>query len=114
MDKEKNSLERISLLATGVIGAVAGVFAAINGLSGNIKKSVEIFAALSNWQLGAAALALLVFGVWLIRLSRRRRSILLRPDALRLERGNPTHLFGRADDIDQLVRLCREELLVFL
>jgi hypothetical protein len=40
MDKEKNSLERILLLATGVIGAVAGLFAAVNGLSEHIKKSV--------------------------------------------------------------------------
>jgi hypothetical protein len=26
-------------------------------------------------------------------------SVLLRPEALRLERANPTHLIGRADDI---------------
>ena len=115
MEKDsKTSLERFSLFAAGVIGAIAGLFAAINSLSDNIKKSVEIFAGFGNWQLGAAAVALLAFGIWLIRLSRRRRSLLLRPEALRLERGNPAHLFGRADDVEQLVRLCREEALVFL
>jgi ABC-type ATPase involved in cell division len=56
----------------------------------------------------------LVFGVWLIRISRRRRSVLLRPEALRLERANPGHLTGGTEDIEQLARLCREGSLVFL
>jgi hypothetical protein len=114
MDKDKSGLERIVLLATGVVTAIAGLFAAINGLYDKIRNSVAIFAGFEKWQLGAVALALLAFGGWLIRLSHRRRSVLLRPDTLRLERNNPTHLFGRADDVDQLARLCREEPLVFL
>lgn len=40
--------------------------------------------------------------------------MLLRPEALRLERDNPSHLVGGKEDIDQLIRLCREEKLIFL
>jgi hypothetical protein len=47
-------------------------------------------------------------------LSRRRRSVLLRPEALRLERAHPAHLVGRANEVEELIRLCREQPLVFL
>ena len=40
--------------------------------------------------------------------------MLLHPEALRLERANPAHLVGRDEDINQLIRLCREQPLVFL
>jgi chaperone required for assembly of F1-ATPase len=114
MEKDKTGLERTILLATSVVGGIGGLFAAINGLSDSFRKAVGIFAGFSEWQLGVAALVLVAVSWWLFRLSRRRRSILLRPEALRLERANPAHLFGRREDIDQLVRLCREEPLVFL
>ena len=114
MEKDKTSVERIVLLATGVVTAMAGLFAGFNGLYDKFRNSVEILAGFEKWQLGAVAFVLVAFGVWLIRFSRRRRSVLLRPDALRLERANPAHLFGRREDVDQLTRLCREEPLVFL
>src|SRR6266446_4912324 len=114
MEKDKTSVERTILLATSVVGGIGGLFAAINGLSDSVRKAVGIFAGFNEWQLGVAALALVAVSWWLFRLSRRRRSVLLRPDALRLERANPAHLVGRREDIDQLTRLCREEALVFL
>src|SRR5215467_8148621 len=114
MEKDKTSLERTVLLATSVVGGIGGLFAAINGLSDSVRKTVGILSAFNEWQLGAAALSLVAGSWWLFRLSRRRRSVLLRPEALRLERANPAHLFGRREDIDQLVRLCREAPLVFL
>jgi hypothetical protein len=114
MEKDKTSLERTILLATSVVGGIGGLFAAINGLSDSVRKNVVIFAGFNEWQLGVAALVLVAVSWWLFRLSRRRRSVLLRPEALRLERANPAHLFGRREDIDQLTRLCREEPLVFL
>src|SRR5271165_25869 len=114
MDKDKTNIERIVLLTTGVVTAIAGLFAAFNGLYDKFRNSVEIFAGFEKWQLGAAALVLVAFGIWLIRLSRRRRSVLLRPEALRLGRDNPAHLVGRAQDIADLARLCREQSLVFL
>ena len=114
MERDKTSLERTILLATSVVGGLGGLFAAINGLSDSVRKTVGIFAGFNEWQLGVAALVLVAVSWWLFRLSRRRRSVLLHPEALRLERANPAHLFGRREDIDQLVRLCREEPLVFL
>jgi hypothetical protein len=114
MEKDKTSAERTILLATSVIGGLGGLFTAINGLSDSVRKAVGIFAGFNEWQLGVVALVLVAVSWWLFRLSRRRRSVLLRPEALRLERANPAHLFGRREDIDQLTRLCREEPLVFL
>jgi len=114
MEKDKTSLERTILLATSVVGGIGGLFTAINGLSDSVRKTVGVFAGFNEWQLGVAALALVAVSWWLFRLSRRRRSILLRPEALRLSRANPAHLVGRREDIDQLTRLCREEALVFL
>src|SRR6266404_6883144 len=114
MEKDKTSLERTILLATSVVGGIGGLFTAINGLSDSVRKTVGIFAGFNEWQLWVAAVALVAVSWWLFRLSRRRRSVLLRPEALRLERANPAHLVGRREDIDQLTRLCREEPLVFL
>jgi len=114
MDKDKTSLERTILLATSIVGGIGGLFAAINGLSETVRKTVGIFSGFNEWQLGVAALGLVAVSWWLFRLSRRRRSVLLRPDALRLGRDNPAHLAGRAQDIADLTRLCREQSLVFL
>ena len=36
------------------------------------------------------------------------------PDALRLQRDNPQHLIGRNEEIDDLVRTCQKQPLVFL
>jgi hypothetical protein len=114
MDKDKTSLERTVLRIGSMISAVLALFAGINGVFDQVKTTVRVLTGFDKWQLGVAALALVAFSLWLFRLSRRRRSVLLRPEALRLERGNPAHLFGRADDIVQLTRLCREQSLVFL
>src|SRR5207253_10807910 len=54
-------------------------------------KAVGIFAGFNEWQLGVAAVALVAVSWWLFRLSRQRRSVLLHPEALRLERANPAH-----------------------
>jgi hypothetical protein len=114
VDKDKTSTERVILLATSIVGGVGGLFTAINGLSDSVRKTVGIFAGFNEWQLGVAALALVGVSWWLFRLSRRRRSILLRPEALRLGRDNPAHLVGRLQDIADLTRLCRGQSLVFL
>src|SRR5882672_9834416 len=114
MEKDKTSVERTILLATSVVGGIGGLFAAINGLSDSVRKTVGIFAGFNEWQLCVAAVVLVGASWWLFHLSRRRRSVLLLPEALRLERANPAHLKGRTEDIDQLTVKCREEPLVFL
>jgi conflict system STAND superfamily ATPase len=114
MEKDRTGLERTILLATSALTALTALFTAAGGLSDSVRKFVGIFAGFNEWQLGVAALVLVAVSWWLFRLSRRRRSVLLHPEALRLERANPAHLFGRREDIDQLTRLCREEPLLFL
>ena len=78
MEKDKTGLERTILLATSVVGGIGGLFAAINGLSDSVRTAVGIFAGLNEWQLGVAAVALVVVS-WCCFLSRRRRSV-LRPE----------------------------------
>jgi len=114
MDDNKTSFERTILLATSIVGGIGALFAAINSLSDTVRKTVGILSGFDEWQLWGAALALCAISLWLFRLSRRRSSVLLHPEALSLDRRNPAHLVGRADDIDQLARLCREESLIFL
>src|SRR5947209_1965507 len=113
MDREETNFQRNLLLATSTIAGVVGLFTAINSLSDTVQKFFGLFAGFGKWQLLATALVLVAVSVWVFLLSRRRRSVLLRPDALRLERANPAHLVGRTQDIEQLARLCREESLVF-
>jgi hypothetical protein len=57
---------------------------------------------------------LLLIGAWQLVVWRQKRSELLRPEALRLERNNPEHLVGREDDIAALEQKCRGHGLVFL
>ena len=102
---------------SAVVAAVSGlgaVLAAISAFSGQVKGFLGIFAEWEVWQLAVTVVALSGLGLWFFLLSRQRRSILLRPEALRLERDNPDHLIGRAEDIDRLLARCREEPLVFL
>jgi hypothetical protein len=70
MDKDKTSIERTVLFATSIVGGIGGLFTAINGLSDSVRKTVGIFSAFNEWQLGIAALALVAFSWWLFRLSR--------------------------------------------
>jgi hypothetical protein len=114
MDKDKTSVERTILLATSIVGGVVAFFTALNTLFDKVKDTSKVLAGFDKWQLGAATVALFALSLWLFRLSRRRRSVLLRPEALRLGRDNPAHLVGRVQDIADLTRLCREQSLVFL
>src|SRR4029078_341247 len=41
-------------------------------------------------------------------------SRVVNPDALRLDPANPTHLIGRAEDLDRLYSLCTSTALVFV
>ncbi len=117
MDERNTRIERALLRVGAVLAVVAGTFTALNGFFEAIKTSVETvlpFAGrLTNWQLLLLGAFLLLAAVWAFMAS-RRRSVLQRPEALRLERGNRDHLIGREDDIENISRLCREQPLVFL
>jgi hypothetical protein len=105
MDNDRTSFERNLLVATSILGSVGGLFAAINGLSETAQKFLGVFAGFGKWQLLAAALVLVAVSAWIFLLSRRRRSVLLRPEALRLERANPAHLVGTRGDVARKVPL---------
>ena len=49
-----------------------------------------------------------------MRFGTGKKSRLLRPEALYLRADDPAHLRGRADDLEKLVKLCRNRPLVFL
>ena len=89
MDRDKTSFERNLLLGTSTITGIVGLFTAINSLSETVQKFFGIFAGFGKWQLMAAALLLVAVSVWIFLISRRRRSVLLWPAALRLERADP-------------------------
>lgn len=57
---------------------------------------------------------LILVCVWSLLRIPWRRSELLEPAALLLETDLPSHLKGRTEDLERLLRLCREHPLVFL
>ena len=92
---------------------VSGIVTAIGGIIG---AGIEIINNINGLPLSAfvaAYVAILLFGVWLLVKWRTRRSRLLKPDALRLERDNAEHLVGRAEDINNLLQQCLAKQVVF-
>src|SRR5262245_7493549 len=75
-----------------IIGAAADFFKKIGGATADAEK----WPPWTYWLVAAAFFSL---GLWLLIKWRTRHSRLLKPDALRLDRDNPEHLVGRADDI---------------
>ena len=104
-----------------IISAVGSVLAGFAGLLGAVAQfwKPDIFPPpfdkLQDWQRWAIIGFLLVLGVlvW-IRRSYKSRSRLLQPEAFRLQPNNPSHLKGRAAEIDDLRDACNASPLVWL
>jgi GGDEF domain-containing protein len=98
---------------TAALGAIEGALKAAGSLADQAVSLSKILTLPDpfSW---AVAIGLLALGIWIISLGNRRRSRLLRPDALRLRTDEPSHLKGRDDDLGNLVKLCRNHRLVFL
>ncbi|MGO8503790.1 hypothetical protein AB9F35_20110 [Rhizobium leguminosarum] len=111
--QQSNRIERTIFRATFAIGGIGSFLTALVGVSDQVKKSTSLFKDLPSWVSLLAAAALFVLCVWAFGKS-RRRSVLLRPEALRLERDRREHLVGREDDIEALSQLSRQHPLVFL
>ena len=79
MGDNKTGLEKTLLLATSIVGGIVALFTALNGLFDRVKETSKVLSGFNEWQLGLASLALAAFSLWFFRLSRRRRSVLLRP-----------------------------------
>jgi hypothetical protein len=103
-------VEKQLMLIGGSISALIAIVGGFSELFGKI-------GALKNLPSGVSWLAyagLFLVGLWLLIKWRTRHSRLLKPDALRLDRENPQHLVGRAEDIDNLFNRCLAKQIVFL
>ena len=95
----------------GVVRRLGALVAAVGGLLAAVAPLMQGIPGLPAWapMLAAAVLLVLAFVCW-----PWRRSRLVDADALRLDPDNPEHLAGRADDIERLVTVVRENKLSFL
>ncbi|MGH7454800.1 MAG: hypothetical protein ACRENG_25815, partial [bacterium] len=110
---ERTFVEKITTIA-GVIAALGGVLAAATQFSDQVKALLGKLAELPPvawWVIAGLLLSLGIFGL-IHGLARRSR--LLRPEALLLKSHKAEHLKGRDEDIDRLLRLCRDYPLVHL
>lgn len=94
----------------GAAAGLGGIALAVTTATGQLEAALKSFLP-DSWPIAQIALwivvaALLVACVVLVARARSRWSILLRPEALRLDRNNPHHLVGRADDIERLAERC--------
>jgi hypothetical protein len=96
------------------VSSLSAGITVIGTISNSFIETTTIVGKLSSWQLGLISFLLLIVAVWSLAQSRRRRSILVNPDALRLIRTNPDHLKGRDNDLDYLLTLVQTERLVFM
>jgi hypothetical protein len=105
------------LLLSGIIVALGGVLSAVAGIVGNFTDffgKIDALHKLPGWAFWITSCALFLLCLWLLIKWRTRHSVLLKPDALRLERDNAEHLVGRADDINNLLQKCVANQIVFL
>src|SRR5271166_2717450 len=104
-------------IALGAISAVVGSLAALLHALAAVSKTAEELATsfgLRGPTSQAAVIVVALVGIWLVYLGSRRRSRLLRPEALNLHVDDLGYLPGRAGDLLKLASLCRDRSLVFL
>src|SRR5262245_41424889 len=92
----------------------ATIATALAGVLGALSIIVAAFEKWPPWAFWLIPAALLLLAVLLLIRWRMRHSRLLKPDALRLDRDNPQHLVGRAEDVNNLVQRCLARRIVFL
>ena len=101
------STQKQLLLFSGILTALGGVIGA----------GIEIINKIKGLPLSASVavyVTIFLLGVWMLVKWRTRHSRLLKPDALRLDRGNAEHLVGRAEFINDLLQRCLAKQIVFL
>jgi len=97
------------------LGALA---LAVTTASGQLESALKNLLP-DSWPIAQIALwivvaALLGACVALVVRARSRWSILLEPEALRLDRNNPDHLVGRTEDVERLAERCLADPVTFL
>ena len=106
---------------TTIIGSVSAVFVAANTLltsftsfGEQLQGAVGKFVALPLWAIWVTSSVAGLLAAYLVWSWRAHRSVLLRPERLRLERANKAHLVGREDEIEDLSKDCHTYALVHL
>jgi hypothetical protein len=100
--------------AGGVVAAASSLLAATVALNKNLQELLGLSETAPAWAFWLVAAVLVVLAIWLIAASRTKRSVLLRPEALRLDSRYPAHLVGREEDVELLKTACLDHPLVFL
>jgi nucleoside phosphorylase len=90
----------------GALGIVVSTIKEMTGISEVLDLGVS-----ASWILLSV---FLLAGAWLLYVGTRRRSRLLRPEALALRADDPSHLRDREVDLEKLARLCQDRSLIFL
>jgi hypothetical protein len=105
------------LLVSSIITALGAVVTAAGGVIGNFTDffgKIDALNKLPPWAFWAASGALLILCLWLLIKWHTRHSLLLKPDALRLDRDNAQHLVGRTEEINNLAEQCLAKQIIFL
>ena len=112
MTEQKSSDNRLALIGLVLTGlsVLIGLVQIWDTTRLAIKAVVDLPAPV-GWILVGV---LFVVGAALVVNAVTKKSILLRPEALRLDPKNPDHMIGREDDIQSLIKSCRGSPLVFL
>ena len=119
----RTSGSRWSLVLGALVAFVAAIEAVLKGLSGVLERVNDLFKNAKgltdtlglHWSTSWIAIAILgLVGIWLLYLGSRRKSRLLRPEALSIRDDDPSHLRGRDDDVRELAKTCSNRSLVFL
>ena len=112
MTEQKSSDNRLALIGLVLTGlsVLIGLVQIWDTTRLAIKAVVDLPAPV-GWILVGV---LFVVGAALVVKAVTKKSILLRPEALRLDPKNPDHMIGREDDIQSLIKSCRDSPLVFL
>ncbi len=99
---------------TGLVSTVSGLIALVEPLR---EKLISVFQGLDGVPLFAwysVAGLLLIAGFFALYHGLKSHSYFLHPEVLLLQASNPRHLRGRAEAIEQLVRLCKEHPQIHL
>lgn len=113
MAEQRRSPTELLQAASGFLAAFVALVASIKGYLGELTPFVPGWFAHPIAQQGISA-SIVGAGLFLVWTGLRRRSRLLRPDALVIMPGRQDHLVGREDDVQQLRKTCSDKRLVFL
>jgi hypothetical protein len=102
------------LLASGILATLAAIVAGATDIFSKLASPFIKADRLPAWAPWIGYLVIFALGLWLLAKWRMRYSRLIKPDAMRLDRDNASHLVGRESDKDALLQQCRTKRLVFL